>query len=145
MATDVAAPPELAAGLRLAVMRLARRLRHQGGDGTVTPSGLSALVTLECHGPLTLKALAAAEQVQPPTMTRIVAALEDLGHVQRSPDPTDGRVSVMRLTAGGRRFVERSRRAKTAYLARRLDRLTPDERDALARALPVLEKLVDDG
>jgi DNA-binding MarR family transcriptional regulator len=141
---DVTAPPELASRLRLAVMRLARRLRQQGGDGSVSPSQLSALATLDRLAPLTLKGLAAAEQVQPPTMTRVVACLEERGLVQRSPHPSDGRVGVLRLTAGGRRFVDRSRRRKTAYLARRLEGLTPGERAALAAAVPVLEKLVED-
>ncbi len=141
---DVTAPAEAASRLRLAVMRLARRLRQHGGDGTVSPSQLSALATLDRMAPLTLKGLAGAERVQPPTMTRIVASLEELGFVQRSPDPDDGRVSVMRLTAAGRRFVERTRRRKTAYLARRLQKLAPAELDALVRAIPVLEKLVED-
>src|ERR687891_597030 len=93
---------ELATRLRLGIMRLARRLRQQAPEG-ITPSQLSALATLEGNGPLTLKDLAAAERVQPPTMTRIVAALEEAGLVVRSVDKKDRRCSNLKLTGDGTR------------------------------------------
>src|SRR2546423_13827260 len=86
---------ELAARLRLAVTRLARRLRQetQNADGDVPPSGLSALSSIERLGPLTLGELSAVERVQPPTMTKVVAGLESLGLVSRTVDPADRRVA----------------------------------------------------
>ena len=135
----------LVAGLRLAVMRLSRRLRQQSaGDGDVTASLLSALSTIEHQGPLTLGELAAVERVQPPSMTRIVGRLEELGYVTREPDARDKRVARVRASDDGRRFVVRSRTRKNAYLAERLRRLDADELRVLEQALPLLERLVDD-
>jgi DNA-binding MarR family transcriptional regulator len=134
---------ELASRLRLAVTRLSRRLRGQLA-GDVSPSQLSALASIGRLEPLTLGELSAVERVKPPTMTRIVAALEELGLVSRTVDPADRRVARVAATAEGRRFIERSRRAKDAYLAARLRQLDPDDRAALERATAVLERLLDD-
>ena len=82
----------MAARLRLSATRLARRLRQEAGTG-LTPSQLSALATVHNHGPLTLGSLAEREQVAPPSITKVVAKLEADGLLQRSPDPTDRRVS----------------------------------------------------
>ncbi len=131
---------ELASRLRLAVMRLARRLRQQTQD-PVTPSQISALYVLERNGPMTLGALAASERVQPPTMTRIVAALEEEGLVVREVDAADRRVSRVSATPAARRLLERSRSRKTAYLAARMRGLTDEERATIDRALPLLERL----
>lgn len=136
---------QLASGLRLAVARLARRLRQQSGDDVVTASQLSALASVERRGPLTLGELAACERVQPPSMTRIVARLEELDLVSRSVDPADRRVSRLQVTPVGRRHLQRTRTRKDTYLADRLSTLDPHERDLLAAALPVLERLVSDG
>src|SRR5687768_3043408 len=125
--------PALVAGLRLVVMRLARRLRQQA-EGDVTPSLLSALSSVDRLGPLTLGELAAAEHVQPPSMTKIVARLEDLGYVIREADARDRRVARVRVSDEGRRYVARSRTRKNAYLADRLRLLDADERDLLERA-----------
>src|SRR5437899_3335947 len=122
----------LAASLRLAVMRLARRLRQQS-EADVTPSMLSALSTIERHGPMTLSELAAHERVQPPTVTTILGRLESTGLVAKDTDLDDRRVTWVSLTAEGRRFVEAERSKKTAYLARRLARLGAADREALAR------------
>ena len=140
-ATD--ADASLVAGLRLAIMRLARRLRQQS-EGDVTASRLSALSSINRLGPLTLGELAAVEQVQPPSMTKIVAKLEEQGLVVREPDASDRRVTRVRVSDEGRAYVVRSRTLKNAYLAQRLDRFDADERDLLARALPLLERLVED-
>lgn len=134
---------DLASELRLAVTRLARRLRQEGAEG-ITPSQLSALASIEHHGPITLGDLAAHERVQPPTMTRIVAALADQGLVAREVDPDDRRVARVRVTSAGRRLLARSRRRKAAYLASRLRRLDDDERLLLARAVPILERLLEE-
>jgi len=140
----LAAETELAPRLRLAVMRLARRLRQHGQE-QVTASQLSALVTIERDGPVTLGDLAATERVQPPTMTRIVSALEDQTLVVREADATDRRISRVRINAPGRRLLERSRSRKTAFLASRLRGLSAEERDVLERAAGLLERMVEDG
>lgn len=147
LAPDATAGPaaDLASGLRLAVTRLARRLRQEGAEGGITPSQLSALATVERFGPVTLGELAAYERVQPPTMTRIVAALADAGLVTREVDADDRRVARVRVTPAGRRLLARSRRRKTAFLATRLRRLDDDERRLLERAVPLLERLLEDG
>lgn len=134
---------QLAPRLRMAVLRLARRLRQQA-EGEVTPTLLSALATVERAGLLSLGELAAAERVAPPTVTRVVARLEELGLVAREADPADRRVSRVRVTPEGRRYVARSRTRKDAYLARRLRALSPAEQVLLAEALPLLERLVGD-
>jgi DNA-binding MarR family transcriptional regulator len=135
--------PGLAAGLRLVVMRLARRLRQQA-EGEVTPSQLSALSTVEHLGPLTLGELAAAEQIQPPSMTKIVSGLEQHGFVVREPDAKDRRIARVRISDEGRRFVARSRTRRNAYLAARLKGFDAEERALIERALPLLERLVDE-
>ena len=141
---EAEATPDLAASLRLAAMRLARRLRQRAEAG-VTPSMLSAMSSIGRLGPITLSDLATAEQVQPPSLSAIVGRLEQEGLVLRESDPTDGRVARVRLSPAGRRLMERSRSRKTAYLARRLEVLSDEERDTLRRALPLIERLVEDG
>jgi DNA-binding MarR family transcriptional regulator len=142
------APPavntDLAPRLRLAVMRLARRLRQQSVDEALTLSQVSALATLDRIGPLTLGDLAAAERVQPPTMTRVVASLLERGLVARTPNPLDRRSAQVAVTADGRRLLERNRSRRTAYLAKRLALLSAAERAVLDEALPLLERLAGD-
>jgi DNA-binding MarR family transcriptional regulator len=133
---------ELAARLRLAVMRLARRLRTHADE--LSPTLVSALVTVEQHGPITLGALAAHERVSPPSITRAVAALEKHGLVSRETDPDDRRVARVSLTALGRRTVLRGRKRKTAYLVKRLSGLDEAGRASLSDALPALERLLED-
>ena len=132
----------LAARLRLGVTRLARRLRQEAEAG-VSPSMLSALSSAERRGSLTMRDLCHAEQVQPPTMTRIVAALVEAGLVVREPDPIDGRVAWVKVTPDGRRLLERSRRRKEAYLAKALRSLEPEELRTLEVAAEILERLTD--
>ena len=137
--TDTAA---LAARLRLGVTRLARKLRQEAEPG-ITPSMLSALSSVDRHGALTMRDLGAAEQVQPPTMTRVVAALVEAGLVTRTPDPEDGRVAWVRLTPAGAKLLDRSRRRKEAYLAKALGRLEPREVAVLEDAAVILERLTE--
>jgi DNA-binding MarR family transcriptional regulator len=134
---------ELAARLRLVVMRLARRLRQQAPVG-VTPSQLSVLSTLSEKGPMTLGALAEAERVRPPTMTRIVMALEEDNLVERDHDTIDRRRVNVLLTETGRRLVASNRTRKTAYLADRLRDLPAEDRATLQRAEEVLEQILED-
>ena len=136
------AEAELAARLRMAVTRLHRRLRQQGAGG-LTPSQASALVGVEHLGSPTLGTLAARESVQPPTMTKVVGALEALGYVTRVTDPTDRRVARLTITPAGSDTLREIRSVKTAYLADRLRRMAPGERLAMADLTDLLERLID--
>lgn len=138
MATRAPDTAELAARLRLAVTRLARRLRQEAEAG-ITPSMLSALSSAEHQGPVTMRDLCAVEQVQPPTMTRVVAALVAAGLVLREADAEDGRVAWVKVTPEGRRLLERSRRRKEAFLARAIRALDAGDVATLEAAADVLE------
>jgi DNA-binding MarR family transcriptional regulator len=133
---------ELVVQLRLAVMRLARRLRQQT-EGELTASRLSALSSLDRLGPLSLGALAAVERVRPPTLTRIVGHLEAAGLVVRRPVPGDRRSTEVEVSPAGRELLDRSRTRKDAYLAERLATLDPAEVEVLRRAAGVLERLLE--
>jgi DNA-binding MarR family transcriptional regulator len=135
--------PALAAHLRISVFRTARRLRYQG-DAGVTPTLLAALATIERHGPMTPGDLAAHEHVRKPTTTRIVASLLELGMIERTPDPLDGRVAWVQITAAGSTVLQRVRRRNDAFLSTWLKRLTPDEIDTLAQAAALLDRLTED-
>ncbi len=133
---------ELAGELRPAVMRLGRRLRQMRDDSVeVTASSASVLGTLAGAGELTMGDLAAAEKVQPPTVTRVVKGLEERGLVQRRPDPSDGRQSLARLTEAGHALVLTNRHLRNAWLSERLAELDPAEQELLRRAVPVLNKV----
>jgi DNA-binding MarR family transcriptional regulator len=131
---------ELAAHLRVLIARLARQLRQQAGTG-LSPTQQSALVTIEASGPISLGDLAVAEQIAPPSVTRVVAKLEDDGLVQRQIDPGDRRVVRVSITYEGRRRLEHSRSRRNAWLARQVRSLDPADRDRLHAALPALEAL----
>lgn len=135
---------ELGSRMRLALMRLARRVRQEALGGDVTQSMLSALAVVDRLGPLTLGELAAAERVQPPSMTKIVARLEEAGLVVREVDARDRRVARVQVTDAGHRFAERSRSRGSAYLARRLRTLSDRDRAVVEAAIPVLERLLED-
>ena len=122
-------------------MRLARRLRNEREDTSLTLNQLSAMGTLARLGPLTLGELAAAERIQPPSMTRTVSALEARGLVIREPDAGDRRLVIVRLSDAGSQLLAADRRRRDAWLNQRLRELTADEREALRRAVTVLEKL----
>jgi DNA-binding MarR family transcriptional regulator len=131
----------MAARLRLAVTRLHRRLRQQTAGG-LTPSQSSALASVATLGSPTLGALATRESVQPPSMTRVVVALEALGYVSRVIDPDDRRVARLTITDAGLAVLEHNRSVKNAFLAQQLHRLTPDEQLSLADLTVLLERLV---
>lgn len=137
MSTDTA----LASELRTSVTRLARQLRRMRTDTSLSLGQLAALGTLYRHGNLTPGELADHERVQPPSMTRIVHALEEQGYVARCPHPTDGRQVVVSLTEEGRRLLREDRRQREAWLAQRLRDLTPEDRAVLHRAAEVLDRL----
>jgi DNA-binding MarR family transcriptional regulator len=132
---------QLAARLRVAVTRLNRRLRQESMTG-VSPSQEAALAAVGRLGRPTLGELAQAEQVQPPSMTRVVAAMEAAGLLVRSGDEEDRRVSRVELTPQGRATLERIRSLKTAYLARQIGLLTPEDRDDAERLARLLERFV---
>ena len=133
----------LAAHLRLAVARTARRLRQEAGGG-LSPTLTAALATVERHGPLTPSELAARERVQRPTATKLVARLEADALVARTADPTDGRSSLIAITPEGRDRLNEMRTRKDAYLAQRLRALPAEDRATLERAAELLERLLED-
>jgi len=135
----------LATGLRISVSRLARRLRVERlgmgeTEAILSDIQLAALSALERHD-MTPGELADHEKVQPPSMTRVIAVLEERGLVLREPHATDRRQVVLTVTAEGRNLVQRVRRRRDAWLAQRLQDLSPQERQILRAAAPVLEKL----
>lgn len=136
-ATDTA----LASALRLSVMRLARRMRAQRADTSLTLSQLATLATLDRHGQLTPRDLAEHEKVQPPSMTRMLAALEGEGLVTRTAHPTDGRQVLIALTSPGRALLVEDRRRREAWLAKRLADLDPAELATLREATVILDRL----
>src|SRR5580704_10223132 len=134
---------ELAARLRTAVTRLNRKLRQQALAG-LSPAQASALGTVNRLINPTLGELAAAEQVQPPTVTRLVTSLESAGLVARETDRVDRRVVRVTITAEGRRNLQRIRSLKNAYLNRRLAALDPAEQQLAEAMTSLLEHLVAD-
>ena len=137
VSTDTA----LASTLRLAVMRLARRMRSERADTSLTLTQLAALATLERHGPLSPRELAAAERVTPPSMTRIAASLEAAGLATRTDHPSDGRQVLLTASPAGVALLREDRRRRDAWLAQRLRELDPADRDVLRHAALVLDRL----
>ncbi|HEX2153027.1 MAG TPA: MarR family transcriptional regulator [Acidimicrobiia bacterium] len=136
-------PLVLADRLRLAVGRLARRLRQQSLGG-LTPSQRSVLATLDRHGATTMSQLAELEAISRPSATGITQRLLDQGLVERNPHPDDGRSAVILISAAGRRMLERGRRERTAVLAKGIEALSHDERRTLEEALEVLDRLLEE-
>ena len=132
---------DLAGELRLASMRLARRLRLERGSDDLTLSQLAVLGTLERHGASTVGELAQLERVKPPSMTRIVNSLVEATLAARRPHELDGRQVIVDLTDTGRSLVLEDRRRRTAWLAIRISELTDDERELLAQVAPLLDRL----
>jgi DNA-binding MarR family transcriptional regulator len=135
---------DLAHRLRPAVTRLARRMRQQAG-AELTPTQGAALATIAAHGPLTPSELAAREQIQRPTATRALTRLEEARLIQRTSDPDDRRCSLVSATPAGRALLDAARARQDAYLARRLDRLSPQDLAALERAAGILERMLEEG
>jgi DNA-binding MarR family transcriptional regulator len=134
----------LASALRISVSRLARRLRAERLarlEPELSDTQLAALAALERHGTMTPGELAEHEKVQPPSMTRVIAVLEDRSLVTRAPHATDRRQVMLTATDQGRDLVQQSRRLREAWLAQRLRELSPAERATLRAAAPILEKL----
>ncbi|CAN5446662.1 hypothetical protein BH24GEM3_BH24GEM3_23830 [soil metagenome] len=139
-------PEELALADRLhsAAIRLLRRLRRQDVSTGISAPQLSALSVIVFGGPLTLGELAKAEQVRPPTITRLVSTLDGAGLVVRESDSVDRRVVRVRATSRGREVLEEGRQRRVASLAEQLRSLEPDERGTLAEAAGILERLLQE-
>ncbi len=134
---------QTASALRLAVGRLARRLRQES-LGDLTPSQRSALATLDREGPLRMSDLAVIERVTPPSMTGIAARLEDRGLVTREANPNDARSTVVSITPEAHDLLTAIRERRTAFLAARLSEMTDDEMLVLSRAISLLERITEE-
>ena len=134
---------ELAATLRPALLRLTRIVRLQRVDMSVSLTQLSAMATVSKRGPMTAGELAGFEKVQPPSMTKVLANLEEHGLVTREVSPDDRRQTIVAITPAGEELLESERRSRDAWLSQRLAMLTPDERALLRDVVPVLDKLAD--
>jgi DNA-binding MarR family transcriptional regulator len=133
-----------AARLRVAVLRLSRRLRKHDLAG-LTPSQLSTLSSVGKSGPVRLGDLAAAERIAPSTLTRLVNVLEERGYLLRQPAPDDARAYLVTVTESGNEVLERIRDEATSLLTHILTTLPPDQLAALEAALPALEQLAGSG
>jgi DNA-binding MarR family transcriptional regulator len=135
-------PAVLAQALRPSVMRLARRLRQMRDDSVdLNSNQLSAMAVLLNSGDLLMGELAAAEKMQPPSMTRIVNGLEARGFVARRPHPDDRRQCLVTLSDEGRKILLANRRRRDEWLAIRIAQLAPTEREVLREAIEILEKV----
>ena len=144
---DAGEPPAeatvIADQLHSAAIHLLRRVRKQDVATGEGPARLSALSVLVFGGPKTLGELAAAEQVKPPTMSRIVAGLARSQLVVITADPQDARRTRIRATAKGIRLLQKGRRLRIAYLASHLDTLAPEELAQLGQAVEILKRLLE--
>jgi DNA-binding MarR family transcriptional regulator len=132
---------ELASLLRVSVMRLSRRLRAERPDVGLSLTQIATLGTIDRHGPLTPGEIADHEKVQPPSMTRILAGLEERGLIVRTPHASDGRQYLVSLAPQGRSLLRDDRRQREAWLARRLAELTPEERELLRAVAPIIDRI----
>jgi DNA-binding MarR family transcriptional regulator len=142
-ASDADAQAEAAARLRAVIGRLARRLRPTVAGSALTPSQISVLFTIVRLGPLGLSEVAEIESLNPTMLSRITAQLSEAGLIRRSADPGDRRAAFVQATAAGRRIRERIHRERTLALSRHIEGLDELQREALWKALPVLEQLAD--
>ena len=135
----------LAQDLRGLVGKLKRRLREQADAGDLTPSQTSVLLRLEADGPTTTSSLARAEGMRPQSMGTVIAALESAGLVSGTPDPKDGRQTILSLSEHCGQWIRDSRAARQDWLSRTIQsRLSPQEQEQLMAAIPLLQRLVGD-
>jgi DNA-binding MarR family transcriptional regulator len=134
---------EVADRLHSAALHLLRRVRKQDVATGEGPARLSALSVLVFGGPMTVGQLAAAEQVRPPTMTRVVTGLERSGLARRTADPADARRVRICATKKGVRLLQRGRQLRIEYLARHLEMLKDNELETLKKASNILEKVIE--
>lgn len=143
MQTNNEATLELAAQLRIAIVRTARRMRQQADTG-LSPSLMAALATIDRQGPLMPSQIADLEHIKRPTATALIDRLVEQGLVTREASDTDRRSCRVAVTAAGRALLGATRRRKNAYLARGLARLDEDERRTLAGAATLLQRLLEE-
>jgi DNA-binding MarR family transcriptional regulator len=130
--------------LRVVFSRLRRRLRGVAVGGDLTPSQTAVLTRLWKEGASSASALAGAERVRPQSMATIVAALDQRGLIERTPDPEDGRRQVVSLTEAGRERAESDRQVREEWLARAMqERYSEAERRIIIDALSLLERLTE--
>lgn len=129
--------------LRVVVQRLARRIRAERSDETLSDSQLGVLFQLELHGERTLGELADNERVTPPSMTRTVGALVEAGFIAKETSPTDARKVRLTLTTAGLAVIAETRRQRDAWFSQRLDELESTERRSLEAAANIMQKLAD--
>ncbi len=137
-----AAVSALAGELRLACMRISRRVRYESTD-LIAPHHFSVMCRLE-ESPRTPGELAEIEKVSAPSMTRTVAGLVELGYVERTPDPTDKRQVIVALTADARKVLKETRRRRDAWMSVRVGHLDPEEQAILLRATEILTKVANE-
>ncbi|MGI5273196.1 MarR family winged helix-turn-helix transcriptional regulator [Nonomuraea sp. CA-218870] len=138
---DLRSDAGLASALRVSLARLNRRLRRQAAAHPLTPTQFATLAAVERHDGISPSELAELEKVQPPSMTRVIAALEERGLLSRSPHPSDRRQVTVTVTEAARELLKEERARKEAWLTRQLKELSPGERAILRQAAPILEKL----
>lgn len=136
---------DLADRLHSAAIHLLRLLRRQDDATGLTAPRLSALSVVVFAGPVTLGELARAEQVRPPTMTRLVQALEREGYLRRTPHPSDGRATLLEATPRGESVLREGRRRRLEALQKELEKLGVQDLEQLRRAVDSLERLVQSG
>jgi DNA-binding MarR family transcriptional regulator len=124
-----------------AAIHLLRGVRKEDERTGVGPARLSALSVLVFAGPMRLTDLARIEQVKPPTMTKVIAGLENGGLVRRRPDPGDARAVRLEATARGTKLLQAGRRRRVARLSQVLSSVGPDELDVLRRAAVIIERV----
>jgi len=136
---------DAAVRLRMAIVRTGRRLRQEAAAEAsgLTPTSTAALATIDRHGPLTPSELAGLERVKRPTVTRTLGCLEREGLIERTPDPTDGRSSLVAVNGAGRERLRRLRGRKNAYLAKRMRDLPDADVATLERAAEILEGILE--
>jgi DNA-binding MarR family transcriptional regulator len=132
---------ELADSLHSSAIHLLRRLRVEDERSGLSAPRLSALSVIVFAGPVTVSELAAAEQVRPPTISRLVKELERAGLVERTRDTKDERIQRLTATPRGRKLLVEGRKRRVSRLARDLDELPERERSVLAEAARILEQL----
>ena len=142
--TDEHCVPETIAGrLRVSLTRVGRRLRAEQGETDLTEGQLAVLSAIHRHGPMTPGALAEHERIRPPSMTRTVNGLAELGLVAKVGDVTDRRLVLVELTPPGATEAAETKRRRNAWLVEALEELTEDERQTLAAASAILTRIAD--
>ncbi|WP_173922683.1 MarR family winged helix-turn-helix transcriptional regulator [Agromyces sp. Marseille-P2726] len=134
---------EQSSELRIAIMRLARRLRQERTETELSASQFSTLGWISSEGPLTIGRLADLERVTAPSMNRTVNCLVDAGYATRATAPDDGRKVLVSTTESGEAIIRETRRRRDAWLAKRFAALTPAERETLADATTILGRIID--